>query len=44
MAQHNGEDPNPTDTLTTVRTFIQASSGRTLNPICDHNPMATQCN
>ena len=44
MAQHNCEDLKPTDTPSTVQTFIQAASDHTLNPICAHNPMATQCN
>ena len=44
MAQHNCEDLKPTDTPSTVQTFIQASSDHTLNPICAHNPMETQCN
>ena len=44
MAQHNCEDQNPADTLSTVPTFIQVSSDHTLNPICAQNPMATQCN
>ena len=44
MAQHNCEDLNPTDTLSKIPTCIQASSNHTLNPICAHNPMATQCN
>ena len=44
MAQHNCEDLKHTGTLSTVPTFIQASSDHTLNPICTHNPMATQCN
>ena len=44
MAQHKCEDLKPTDTLTEVPTFIQASSDHTLNPICAHNPMENQCN
>ena len=44
IAQYNCEDLKPTDTLSTVPTSIQASSYHTLNPICGHNPMATQCN
>ena len=43
MPQHACEDLKPTDTLSTVPTFIQASIDHTLNPICAHNPMAT-CN
>ena len=44
MAQHNCEDLKPADTLSTVPTFIQASSDHTLDPISAYNPMATQCN
>ena len=44
MAQHNFENLKPTDHLSTVPTCIQASNNHTLNPICAHNPMATQCN
>ena len=44
MAQHSCEDLNPTDNPSTVPTFTQASIDHTLNPICAHNPMATQCN
>ena len=44
MAQHNCKDLHPTDTLSTVPTCIQATSNLTQNPICAHNPMATQCN
>ena len=43
MAQHFCEDLKPTDTPRTVPIFIQASSDHTLNPICTHNPVATQC-
>ena len=42
MAQHNCEDLKPIDS--TFSTFTQASSDHTSNPICDPNPMATQCN
>ena len=41
LAQHNCEDLKPTDTLSTVPRFTQASSDHTLNPICAHNPVAT---
>ena len=44
MAQHNCEELKLPDTLSTVPTFVQTSSEHTLNPICAHNPMATQCN
>ena len=44
MTQHNCEDLKPTDTPSTVSTFIHASSDHTFNLICAHNPMATQCN
>ena len=44
MAQLYCEDLKHTDTLSTVPTFIQASSDHTLNQICDHIPMTTQCN
>ena len=44
IAQHNCEDLRPTDTLSTVPAFIQASSDHILNTICAHNPMVTQCN
>ena len=44
MAQHTWENLKPTDTLSTVPTFIQASCDHTLNPICAHNPITTQCN
>ena len=33
LAQHNCEELKPTDTPSTVPTFIQASSDHTLNPI-----------
>ena len=44
MAQHNCEELKLTDTLSTVPTFVQTSNDHTLNPICAHNPMETQCN
>ena len=44
MAQHNCEEPKPTDDPSTVPTALQASSDHTLNPRCSHDPMATQCN
>ena len=44
MAQHNCEDLKPIDAPSTFSTFTQVSSDHTSNPICAHNPMATQCN
>ena len=44
MVQHNCEDLKPTDNPSTVPTAIQASSNHPINPICAHNPMATQNN
>ena len=44
MTQHNCEDLKPADTQSTVSTFVQATSDHTFNPICAHNPMATQGN
>ena len=44
LRQHNCEDLKPTDTPSTVSTFIQDSSDHAFNPICAHYPMATQCN
>ena len=41
--QHNYEGLNPTDTPSTVPTAIQATSDQTFNPMCAHNPLATQC-
>ena len=42
MAQHNCEDLKPTDTPSTAPTFIKASSGHALHPICAHNPFSSQ--
>ena len=42
--QHNYEDLEPTDTPNTIRTDFQASSDQPFSPMCDHNPMASQCN
>ena len=44
MAEHNCEDLEPTDSLSTVPTAIQPTSDQSCNPRCAHNPMATQCN
>ena len=44
MAQHNYEGLNPTDTPSVDPTAIQATSDKSFNPSCAHNPMATQCN
>ena len=44
MAEHNCEDLDPTDTPSTVPTAIQDTSDQTFNPMCVHNPLATQCN
>ena len=41
MAQHNCEDPKPTDTPSIYSTFTKASSDHISNQICAHNPMAT---
>ena len=44
MAEHNCEDLDPNDAPSTVPTAIQATSDRTFNCRCAHNPMETQCN
>ena len=44
MAQHTCEDLKSINTPSTFSTFTQASSDHTSNPICVHNPIATQCN
>ena len=42
MAQHNYEELNPTDKPSTFPTSIKADNGHTLNPVCAHNPFASQ--
>ena len=44
MAQPNSEDQDPTDTPRAVPTDLQASCDHTLNLMCAHNLMETQCN
>ena len=42
MTQHNCEDLKPSDTPSTVSSFIQVSSDIIFNPTCPHNPMVAQ--
>ena len=42
MAQHNYDDLEPTDNASTDPTFTKADNGHELNPVCAHNPFASQ--
>ena len=44
MTQHSCEDLKCTDTPSIFSAFIQAPRDPISNPICAHNPMATQYN
>ena len=44
MAEHNGEDLEPTDAPSTVPPLFRLLVIKPFNPRWTHNPMATQCN